>query len=31
MSFVYSSELLQDKDEFCMNYLTAFREGKMEV
>jgi cobalamin-dependent methionine synthase I len=31
MSFIYSSELLQGKDEFCMNYLTAFREGKLEV
>lgn len=31
MSFVYSSELLQNKDEFCMNYLTAFREGKLDV
>ncbi|HOB20985.1 MAG TPA: dihydropteroate synthase, partial [Candidatus Atribacteria bacterium] len=31
MSFVYSAELLQGRDDFCMNYLTAFREGRLEV
>lgn len=31
MSFVYSSELLHDRDEFCMNYLTAYREGRLDV
>lgn len=31
MSFVYASELLQNKDEFCMGYLSAFREGRLEV
>ena len=31
MSFVYASELLQGKDDYCMNYLAAFRQGKLEV
>jgi cobalamin-dependent methionine synthase I len=31
MSFVYAAELIQGKDDFCMNYLSAFREGKLEV
>ena len=31
MSFVYAAELLHGKDDFCLNYLTAFREGKLEV
>jgi cobalamin-dependent methionine synthase I len=31
MSFVYAAELLYGKDDFCLNYLTAFREGKLEV
>lgn len=30
MSFVYTAELLQGKDDFCLNYLTAYREGKLE-
>lgn len=30
MSFVYAAELLQGKDDFCMNYLTAYREGKLD-
>ncbi len=29
MSFVYAAELLQGKDDFCLNYLTAYREGKL--
>jgi 5-methyltetrahydrofolate--homocysteine methyltransferase len=31
MSFVYSAELLINKDEFCMNYLAAYREGRLEA
>ena len=31
MSFVYASELLQGKDDFCMNYLSAFREGRLDA
>jgi len=31
MSFVYSAELLIGKDDFCMNYLSAFREGRLEA
>jgi hypothetical protein len=30
MSFVYAAELLQGKDDYCLNYLTAYREGKLE-
>jgi len=31
ISFVYSAELLIGKDDFCMNYLSAFREGRLEI
>lgn len=31
MSFLYAAEALLGKDEFCMNYLTKFREGELEV
>lgn len=31
MSFVYATELVNNKDEYCMNYLTAFREDKLEI
>ncbi len=31
MSFVYAAELVNNKDEYCMNYLTAFREDKLEI
>jgi len=31
MSFVYAGEALLGIDDFCMNYLTMFREGKLEV
>ena len=31
MSFVYAAELLQARDDFCLNYLTAYREGKLEL
>ncbi len=31
MTFMYAAEALLGKDEFCMNYLTKFREGLLEV
>ncbi len=31
MSFVYATEALMGQDDFCMNYLTRFREGLLEV
>jgi 5-methyltetrahydrofolate--homocysteine methyltransferase len=31
MSFVYATEALLGKDDFCMNYLMKFREGLLEV
>ncbi len=31
MSFVYAAELIQGKDDYCMNFLSAFREGKLDV
>lgn len=31
MSFVYATEALLGKDEFCMDYLMKFREGLLEV
>lgn len=31
MSFVYATEALMGKDDFCMEYLTKFREGALEV
>ncbi len=30
LSVMYSSEALMGRDEFCMGYLTAFREGRLE-
>lgn len=30
MSFMYAAEALLGQDEFCMNYLTKFREGEIE-
>lgn len=30
MSFLYAAEALTGKDDFCMNYLTKFREGVLE-
>jgi 5-methyltetrahydrofolate--homocysteine methyltransferase len=30
MSFLYATEALLGKDEFCMNYLMKFREGELE-
>lgn len=31
MSFVYAAEALIGQDEYCMNYLTKFREGLLEI
>lgn len=31
MSLVYASELLLEKDEYAMNYITAFRSEKLEI
>ena len=31
MSFLYATEALLGIDDFCMNYLTKFREGEIEV
>jgi cobalamin-dependent methionine synthase I len=30
MSFVYATEALLGQDDFCMNYLTKFREGLLD-
>ncbi|HHW32298.1 MAG TPA: methyltetrahydrofolate cobalamin methyltransferase [Clostridiaceae bacterium] len=30
MSFLYAAEALLGRDEYCMNYLTKFREGELE-
>ncbi|MDP4094156.1 MAG: methyltetrahydrofolate cobalamin methyltransferase [Bacillota bacterium] len=31
MSFLYATEALLGYDDFCMNYMTKFREGSLEV
>jgi 5-methyltetrahydrofolate--homocysteine methyltransferase len=31
MSFMYATEALMGMDDYCMNYLTKFREGEIEV
>lgn len=31
MSFIYATEALMGLDDFCMNYLTKFREGMLEI
>jgi 5-methyltetrahydrofolate--homocysteine methyltransferase len=31
MSFLYATEALLGIDDFCMNYITKFREGELEV
>jgi len=31
MSFVYATEALMGLDDYCMNYLTRFREGLLEI
>lgn len=31
MSFIYATEALMGQDDYCMNYLTRFREGLLEV
>ena len=30
MSFMYATEALMGLDDYCMNYLTKFREGELE-
>ncbi|MDD2393016.1 MAG: methyltetrahydrofolate cobalamin methyltransferase [Eubacteriales bacterium] len=31
MTFLYATEALLGTDDFCMNYITKFREGELEV
>lgn len=31
MSFMYATEALLGTDDYCMNYLTKFREGEIEI
>ncbi|HHW48764.1 MAG TPA: methyltetrahydrofolate cobalamin methyltransferase [Clostridiaceae bacterium] len=31
MSFVYATEALLGKDDYCMNYINKFREGEIEL
>lgn len=31
MSYVYAAELLKDKDPYCLNYIAAFREGRLDI
>ncbi len=31
LSFIYATEALLGIDDFCMNYLTKYREGRIEV
>ena len=31
MSMIYSSEAVLGKDEYCLNFLTAFREDRLDV
>ncbi len=31
MTFLYATEALLGTDDFCMNYLTKFREGELEL
>jgi len=31
MTFLYAGEALLGKDDFCMNFITKFREGSLEV
>lgn len=31
MSLVYATEALLGRDEYCMNYITKFREGEIDV
>lgn len=31
MTFLYATEALLGFDDYCMNYITKFREGKLEV
>jgi len=31
MSFVYTAELLMDKDPYCLYYIAAFRQGRLDA
>ncbi len=31
MTFMYATEALLGVDDFCMNFLTKFREGQLEL
>lgn len=31
MSYAYAAELLKDKDPYCLNYIAAFREGRLDI
>ncbi len=31
MTFLYATEALLGADDFCMNYITKFREGELEI
>ncbi len=31
MSFIYSTEAIMGLDDYCMNYLTRFREGLLDI
>jgi 5-methyltetrahydrofolate--homocysteine methyltransferase len=31
MTFLYAAEALLGTDDFCMNFITLFREGKLEI
>ena len=31
MTFLYATEALLGVDDFCMNFLTKFREGELEI
>ena len=31
MSFLYATEALLGTDDYCMNFLTKFREGALEI
>jgi len=31
MAEMYAADMLLGNDEWCMNYITASREGKLEV
>jgi 5-methyltetrahydrofolate--homocysteine methyltransferase len=31
MAFLYAGEALMGHDDFCMNYITKYREGALEI